>query len=213
MTFFDWLDQLRYTPSYTTVIALLAGGALASLTTLAGVHRTLRHQREESERDREHEQLLKHTEARSAHQDKQRNAIAHLTGVGAEWRVGILQGIDFARSSAYASNPKPLLDARNHVYQMGIRMQTAVSNARILVDNDSMLNSLEELKRANDSLFDEVVKNLTDGILRQPPPDIGWEKEAKAQVDVGMKHIEALSEDARHHLNGEMATKEPSPRH
>lgn len=136
-----------------------------------------------------------------------------LTGVGAEWRVGILQGINFARSSAYASDPRPLLDARNHVYQMGIRMETAISNARLLLDNDSMLNSLEELKRANDSLFDEVVKNLTDGILKRPPPDIEWEKEAKAQVDMGVKHIEALSEDARHHLNGWMATKEHSPRH
>ena len=70
VTLFDWLDQLRYTPSYTTMIALFAGGAVASLTTLAGVRRTVQHQREESERDREHEQLLKHAEARNAHRGR-----------------------------------------------------------------------------------------------------------------------------------------------
>lgn len=201
VTFFDWLSQLRYTPSYTTVFALFAGGVLASTTTLFGVRKTLEHQRKEAESDRDHERSLKVSEAQNAHRDKQRDAIARLAGVGAEWRVGMLQGIDFARASAYSPDPKILFDARRHVYELGLRMQTAISDARLLFDDDSLLEPLSKVGEINDSLFEDVVRKLTSGILKLDPPDDNWQEMRKAGVSEGVGHLGLLAEGARRKLN------------
>jgi len=201
VTFFDWLSQLRYTSSYTTVIALFAGGALASTTTFFGVRKTIEHQRQEAESDREHERSLKVSEAQNAHRDKQRDAIARLAGVGAEWRVGMLQGIDFARASAYSPDPKILFEARGHVYQLGLRMQIAISDTRLLFDDDSVLEPLSKVGKINDSLFEEVVHELTSGIMKLDPPDDTWQEKRKASVGECREHLGTLAEEARRKLN------------
>ncbi|MFB7860187.1 hypothetical protein [Rhodococcus qingshengii] len=149
MGFFDWLSQLRITPTYSVVIAGLAA-VLTPLFTLYGVRRTLRNQRALAGRDREDKRTEKLLDAIASLQSTvvpARQAVS----VFSDFIWGWALGHDAIRQQAADSKPdtlKAIADIQHHLAAVYLRVDA--TDRELSASIESALRNCQSLYRLAD---------------------------------------------------------------